>query len=119
MVEVSVILPSRNEQETIGICIGKIKKVFSDNGLNGEIVVADNSQDETPAIAKEMGAEVITPDGKGYGYAYRYAFKHLKRKHGKFPKYIVIGDADDTYDFAEMPRLLEPLIRGEADLVIG
>lgn len=108
-----------NEQETIGICISKIKMAFSETGLDGEIIVADNSEDNTPAIAKEKGAEVITPDGKGYGYAYRYAFKHLKRKHGNYPKYIVIGDADDTYDFAEMPRLLAPLIKDEADMVIG
>jgi len=119
MVEISVILPSKDEEETIGICINKIRKVFDNNHLAGEIIVADNSQDETPKIAKELGADLITPDKNGYGYAYRYAFRHLKKKHGKYPKYIVMGDADDTYDFMEMPELLKPLIKGETDLVIG
>jgi glycosyltransferase involved in cell wall biosynthesis len=119
MVEVAVILPSKDEGETIGDCINKIRKVFNDNHMAGEIVVADNSGDETPVIARQLGAEVITPDGKGYGYAYRYAFKHLKKKYGKYPKYVVMGDADATYEFLEMPRLLEPLEKDEADLVIG
>ena len=119
MVEVSVVLPSKNERETIGCCINKIREAFKESHMDGEIVVADNSEDDTPTIARGMGAEVITPDGKGYGYAYRYAFKYLKEKHGGYPKYIVMGDADDTYDFLEMPKLLEPLQRDEADLVIG
>ena len=59
-----------------------------------------------------MGAKVVTPDKKGYDYAYIYAFKHARGK------YIVIGNADNTYDFHEIPKLLEPLKRGEADLVI-
>jgi glycosyltransferase involved in cell wall biosynthesis len=118
-VEVSVVLPSRNERETIGECISKVMKVFNENRVDGEVIVADNSEDETPLIARELGAEVITPDGRGYGYAYRYAFKHLKKRHGRYPEYIVMGDADGTYDFHEMPRLLEPLENGEADLVIG
>lgn len=119
MVEISVILPSKNERETIGDCINKIRKVLNSNHIAGEIVVADNSEDGTPIIARELGAEVITPDGKGYGYAYRYAFKYLKEKHGKYPEYVVIGDADNTYNFLEMLKLLEPLKKGEADLIIG
>jgi glycosyltransferase involved in cell wall biosynthesis len=55
----------------------------------------------------------VTPDNGGYGYAYACAFEHASGK------YVVVGDADDTYDFAEMPMLLEPLMKGEADLVIG
>ncbi|MEM2127266.1 MAG: glycosyltransferase family 2 protein [Candidatus Bathyarchaeia archaeon] len=117
--EVAVVLPSKDEQETIGICIDKIRRVLDDNGIKGEIIVADNSKDETPNIARGMGADVITPDRKGYGYAYRYAFKYLRDKHGKIPRYVIIGDADDTYDFAEIPRLLEPLKEGSADMVIG
>ena len=113
MVEVSVILPSKDEEETMGICIDKIKRVFHDNRIDGEIIVADNSQDKTPIIAKNLGANVVTPDRSGYGYAYTYAFKHAKGN------YIVMGDADDTYDFLEISKLLEPLKRGWADLVIG
>jgi len=113
LVEVSVILPTKNESKTIGTCIKKIKSVFEKYGIDGEIIVSDNSEDETPQIAKALGVKVVTPDRMGYGYAYRYAFRYARGK------YIVMGDADDTYDFMEMPKLLEPLMKGEADLVIG
>ncbi len=113
MVEVSVIIPTKNEEKTIGVCIDKVKKIFRDYGIDGEIIVSDSSTDRTPEIAREKGAIVVKPDKMGYGYAYLYAFKFARGK------YIVIGDADNTYDFLEMPKLLEPLRRGKADLVIG
>lgn len=113
MVEVSVIIPSLNEADTIGTCIQKVKNVFSQQGIDGEIIVADNSDDDTPQIARFFGAKVVTPDRRGYGYAYSYGFKHAEGK------YVVIGDGDDTYDFLEMPRLLEPLMKDEADIVFG
>ncbi len=113
LVEVSVILPTKNEEGTIGICIDKIQRVFDAENIYGEIIVSDSSKDNTANIAESLGAVVIRPDRRGYGYAYRYAFKHARGK------YIVIGDADDTYDFAELPKLLKPLKRGVADLVIG
>ena len=112
-VEVSVVIPSLNEEKTIGICIEKVKKVFKEHNINGEIIVADNSTDRTPEIARSLGAKVVTPDKRGYGYAYLYGFRYAKGK------YIVIGDADNTYNFLEIPKLLEPLKKGEADLVIG
>ncbi len=113
MVDVSVVIPSLNEAATIGICIEKIKTVFKLYNIDGEIIVADNSDDNTPRIAESLGAKVVTPDKKGYGYAYLYGFKYANGK------YIIMGDADDTYDFMEMPKLLEPLMKDEADLVIG
>ena len=113
MVDVSVVIPTLNEAETIGVCIRKIQEVFNHYGIDGEIIVADNSDDETPQIARSLGARVVTPDGMGYGYAYIYGFRYARGK------YIVLGDGDDTYDFLEMPRLLEPLMKDEADLVIG
>jgi glycosyltransferase involved in cell wall biosynthesis len=113
MIDVSVVIPSLNEEETIGTCINKIKQVFKENNLEGEIIVADNSQDNTPKIARSMGALVVTPDKRGYGYAYQYGFQYTKGK------YIIMGDADDTYDFREIPILLEPLENGEAEMVIG
>ncbi|MEM3922327.1 MAG: glycosyltransferase family 2 protein, partial [Nitrososphaerota archaeon] len=112
-VEVSVIIPTLNEEETIGICIEKVMRVFKECNIKGEIIVSDSSNDRTPEIAKSMGAIVVKPDRKGYGYAYMFAFKYAKGK------YIVMGDGDDTYDFLEMPKLLEPLMNGNADLVIG
>jgi len=112
-IEVSVVIPSLNEEATIGLCIEKIWKVFQEHNINGEIIVADNSIDSTPEIAKSLGAVVVTPDRRGYGYACRYGFKHAKGK------YIVIGDADNTYDFSEIVKLIEPLRKDEADIVIG
>jgi len=113
MVEVSVVLPAKDEEETIGICIKKIRNVFVDHGIDGEIIVSDSSQDKTPDIARNLGARLITPDRNGYGYAYRYAFSKA------VGKYIIMGDADDTYDFMEIPRLLTPIMNGDADMVIG
>ena len=111
-VTVSVILPALNEELTIGGCIQKIQAVFRDNNISGEIIVADSSTDRTPEIARALGARVITPEKQGYGNAY------LAGLHEARGRYIVIGDADNTYDFAEIPKLLAPLGAG-ADFVIG
>ena len=113
MPEVSVVMPSLNEEKTIGICIEKVKKVFNENHINGEIIISDNSTDKTAEIAKSLGATVITPEKKGYGNAYLAGLSYAK---GDF---IVIADSDGTYDLSGMPRFLEPLIKGEADFVIG
>jgi len=110
---ISVILPSRDETETIGECIRKIRDVFNCHNIDGEIIVSDNSNDGTPEIAKSLGAKVVTPDRLGYGYAYLYGFKYASGD------ILVLGDADGTYDFSEIPRLLDPILKGEADLVIG
>jgi glycosyltransferase involved in cell wall biosynthesis len=110
--DVSVILPSLDEERNIGECIIKIQKVFRDNAINGEIIVADSSSDQTGIIAKSLGARVIRPEKSGYGNAYLTGFKHAR---GRF---IVMGDADNTYDFLEIPNLLAPFKDG-ADFVIG
>jgi glycosyltransferase involved in cell wall biosynthesis len=110
--DLSVILPTLNEETTIGICIQKIQQVFRDMGVHGEIIVSDSSTDKTPEIAREMGAFVVHPQHRGYGYAYLEGFTHARGK------YIVIGDADNTYDFLELPLLIRDLDEG-ADLVVG
>jgi glycosyltransferase involved in cell wall biosynthesis len=110
--DVSVILPALDEERTIGECITKIQKVFHDNAINGEIIVADSSIDKTGTIAKSLGARVIRPEKSGYGNAYLTGFKYARGC------YIVMGDADNTYDFLEIPQLLTPLKNG-ADFVIG
>lgn len=74
--KVSVIVPTLNEKDGIASCIEKIKKVFEENRIDGEIIVSDSSSDETPKIAEELGAKVVRPDKLGYGYAYLYAFRH-------------------------------------------
>jgi glycosyltransferase involved in cell wall biosynthesis len=112
MPSLSVVMPSMNEEETIRICIEKAQSIFKKYGIEGEIIVADNSSDRTPKIAASMGAKVIGPI-KGYGNAY---LKGLAEAKGD---YIAIADADDTYDLLELDKFLEPLIKGEADFVIG
>jgi len=111
-IDVSVIIPALDEERTIGECITKIQKVFHDNAVNGEIIVADSSGDQTGSIAQSLGARVIRPEKSGYGNAYLAGFELARGR------YIVMGDADNTYDFLEMPKLLAPLKNG-ADFVIG
>ncbi len=94
MTEVSVVIPTKNEEESIGICIEKIQRVFNEHHIDGEIIIADNSTDNTPEIAKSLGAKVIVPDEHGYGNAYRLLFEEASGD------YIVMGDGDNTYDFA-------------------
>ncbi len=110
---VSVVMPTLNEEEGVAECIERIKTGLREAGLKGEIILSDDSTDRTPEIGREMGAIVVTPDGKGYGYAYQYAFEHCRGE------YIVIGDADTTYDFEQIPRLLEPVMEGDADMSMG
>ena len=109
----SVVMPTLNEEVGVRKCIDQIKKALDDLGIPGEIIVSDSSDDRTPEIAAERGAHVVEPDGMGYGYAYKYAFERARGD------YVVIGDADTTYDFAELPKLLKPVRDGEADMVMG
>ncbi len=110
---VSVIIPCMNEEKTLGSCIGKAWQALEREGLEGEIIVADNSTDSSGAIAKSMGATLIIPQKKGYGNAYLEGFRQARGK------YFVLADADDTYDLNETPRFLAPLLAREADFVIG
>lgn len=109
---VSVILPALDEELTIGNCIRKIQAVFLQYSIPGEILVADDSGDQTAEIARSLGATVIRPEKRGYGNAYLAAFEQARGQ------YIIMGDSDDTYDFLEIPGLLAPLKNG-ADFVIG
>lgn len=113
-VGVSVVLPCLNEEKGVGICIKKIKEVFNENNINGEIIVVDNgSRDKTSEIAKNYGANVIYEIKKGYGRAYLTGFKEAKGD------IIVMGDGDNSYDFYEIPRFLEELKINNTDFVIG
>ena len=106
-------MPTLNEEDGIAECIRRIETAFWELDVDGEIIVSDSSTDRTPEIAREMGAVVVTPDEPGYGYAYRYAFRHARGE------YIAIGDADTTYDFEELPKLFELVTEGEADIAMG
>ena len=109
----SVVMPTLNEEEGIRECIERVKTALEELELPGEVVISDSSTDRTPEIAREMGAIVVEPDGEGYGYAYRYAFERVRGQ------YIVMGDADTTYDFEKIPELLEPVRDGDADICMG
>ncbi|KKH91875.1 dolichol-P-glucose synthetase [Methanosarcina sp. 1.H.T.1A.1] len=112
MPSLSIVMPSMNEEETIRICIQKAQSIFKKYGIEGEIIVADNSSDKTAEIAASMGAKVIGPI-KGYGNAY---LKGLAEAKGD---YIAIADADNTYDLLELDKFLDPLLAGDADFIMG
>lgn len=109
----SVVLPTLNEEAGIGECIENINTAISELEITAEIIVCDNSVDKTPEIASQMGAIVVTPDQLGYGYAYQYGFQFARGE------YIAIGDADTTYDFQELPKLMDLVVEGDADIALG
>ncbi|WP_276272965.1 glycosyltransferase family 2 protein [Haloarcula litorea] len=109
----SVVLPTKNEAAGIEACLTAIEDAIAELGVTAEVIISDSSTDETPAIAREHGATVVEPDRGGYGYAYRYAFERARGE------YVVMGDADTTYDFRELPKLFERARETDADLVLG
>jgi glycosyltransferase involved in cell wall biosynthesis len=110
---VSLVIPTKDEEETIGECIRRAMAVFDKMGMDGEVIVADSSSDSTPEIAQSLGAVVVRPEKLGYGNAYLAGFLHARGE------YIVIIDGDLTYDPREMPQFIKLLLNGEADFVIG
>jgi predicted RNA-binding Zn-ribbon protein involved in translation (DUF1610 family) len=110
---VSFVFPTMNEAEGVATCIDWAVEAAEQLGVVAEVIVSDSSDDETPRIARQKGAIVVRPDELGYGNAYRYAFQRVRGE------YVVMGDADTTYDFSALPRLLEPIERGDADIVMG
>jgi glycosyltransferase involved in cell wall biosynthesis len=110
---VSVVIPCLNEEANIETCVKRALDVLADNGLNGEVVVADNdSEDRSAEIAEAAGARVVHEPRRGYGSAY---LAGLAVARGS---YIVMADADLTYDWAEIPRFVAELEDG-AELVMG
>ncbi len=113
-VEVSVMIPCLNSENTVGICVKKALKVFNDLNIRGEVVVVDNASDDNSAeVAKKAGAKVVHWPKRGYGSA---CLKGLAEVRGK---YIIMGDDDDTYDFLEIPKFLKYLRTEEYDMVLG
>lgn len=111
--EVSVVMPCLNEAKTIGSCISKTQASFKKHGLSGEVIVSDNgSADDSVKIAASLGAIVVHEPRQGYGNALR---KGIESARGK---YIVMGDADDSYDFGELHRFVAELKNGW-DFVMG
>jgi glycosyltransferase involved in cell wall biosynthesis len=105
---VSVVMPVLDEEEAIGPCIEKIRATFASAGIDGEIVVCDNgSTDDSVAIAERMGARVVHQPLRGYGNAYLKGFASARGR------YLVMGDADDTYDFTMIPQFVGALEGGQ------
>jgi glycosyltransferase involved in cell wall biosynthesis len=112
-VKVSVVIPCLNEEASIQRCVGEARQAIEGQGWAGEVIVADNGSDDRSAeLAKEAGALVIHEPRRGYGSAYRAGFAAAQGE------YIVMADADLTYDFGDIPRFVGKLDQG-ADLVMG
>jgi hypothetical protein len=110
---VSVVIPCLNEAENIGECVSRARAVLDAAQLDGEVIVVDNGSDDgSAALARAAGATVIEEPRRGYGQAYLTGFRVAAGA------YIVMIDADLTYDFAEIPRFVAELEAG-ADLVMG
>ena len=112
-VDVSVVMPCLNEADTLETCIRKAQQAMREHGIAGEVIVADNgSSDGSQAIALRAGARVVDVPLRGYGYA---LMGGIGAARGRF---VIMGDADDSYDFLEIPRIVAKLREG-FDLVQG
>ena len=111
--EVSVVIPCLNEHETVGVCVQKAVGALTQSGLAGEVIVADNgSTDGSGEIAKSLGARVVGVQARGYGHALRGGIEAARGR------YVIMGDADESYDFRDVPRFVGELRKGY-DLVQG
>ena len=112
-VEVTILMPCLNEAETLAGCIRTARSAIDKLGIEGEVLIADNgSTDGSPEIAGREGARVVRVSDRGYGCALRGG---LNAARGTW---VVMGDADGSYDFGELSAFLAPL-RSGADLVMG
>ncbi|MBO0731669.1 MAG: glycosyltransferase family 2 protein [Acidimicrobiaceae bacterium] len=111
--ELSIVLPCLDEAETVGTCVTKARQFLAASGVDGEVVVADNgSSDDSQLVAETAGARVVEAVERGYGNA---VMTGVRNANGRF---VVMGDADDSYDFTALAPFLDELRRG-ADLVMG
>jgi glycosyltransferase involved in cell wall biosynthesis len=112
-VDVSVVMPCLNEEDSVGLCVRKAWEGIRKTGLRGEVIVSDNgSTDRSVTAAEAAGARVVHQPRRGYGNAYIHGFR-AARGH-----IIVMGDSDDSYDFTALPDVIKPLDDG-VDYVLG
>ncbi|HWL54214.1 MAG TPA: glycosyltransferase family 2 protein [Chthoniobacteraceae bacterium] len=111
--ELSVVIPCLNESETIGTCVTKAITAMRQHGICGEVIVSDNgSRDGSQAIAEKAGARIVEAEARGYGNALRAGIASARGK------WVIMGDADDSYDFSILQQFVEKLREGY-DLVQG
>jgi hypothetical protein len=111
--ELTILMPCLNEAETIEVCVRKAMGYLARSGVSGEVLIGDNgSTDGSQAMAEALGARVVSIPEKGYGAA---LIGGIAAARGRF---VIMGDADDSYDFENLDGMIEHL-RGGADLVMG
>lgn len=111
--ELTILMPCLNEAETLALCIRKAKQFLSENNIDGEVLISDNgSTDGSQEIAIQEGARVVFTETKGYGSAL------INGNKNALGKYVIMGDADDSYDLLNLMPFVEKLREGY-DLVMG
>lgn len=111
---VSVVMPCLNEVRGVGKCVEKALRALAMMNVTGEVVVVDNgSSDGSSEVAAHAGARVVHERRRGYGAAYLRGFREARGR------YLVMGDSDDSYDFLDLPRFVEPLKSETFDMVMG
>src|SRR6476646_101803 len=111
--ELTILLPCLNEAETIEICVDKAMSYLAHSGVSGEVLVADNgSSDGSQQLAAARGARVVAVRERGYGSALRNGISAARGR------YVVMGDADDSYDLSDLELFVAKLREGN-DVVMG
>lgn len=111
--ELTILMPCLNEAETVVSCVGKARSFLERTGIEGEVLVADNgSTDRSPELARDAGARVVRVEQKGYGSA---LLAGIRMAHGRF---VIMADADDSYDFSRLESFVDSLRAGNT-LVVG
>ena len=111
--ELTILMPCLNEAETVATCVGKARGFLERSGIEGEVLVADNgSSDGSPELACAAGARVVRIERKGYGSA---LIGGIKAAGGRF---VIMADADDSYDFSQLDAFVERLRAGDT-MVVG
>ena len=112
-IELTILMPCLNEAETIGVCIDKAFSYLARSGIRGEVLVADNgSTDNSRAMSSERNARIVPVEQRGYGAALRAGITAARGR------YVIMGDADDSYDFARLDDFVAKLNEGY-DVVMG